>query len=592
MSVTRQKHRVLRPASALVLGLLCAQSPAWGAGKKSSAEKAQSPTRPDEDEIVEEIPTTASVLQTGRGLADPNLAVRLDSLEQQNQELTGRLKDLERRMQIVSNPPSSVRINGYIDFGFFGFFRGNGSGITTYAPPDSPFTKYTGISNSTERNAAYRADQRVQRFPEFFAPCGYGDDGAVARCDRAPAAGIAQNRWHFLGDPLATAINTPGHPADTRAQNNPSQSSLAVPYDFIQSGGRPSFIINEVNIMPIAKLGEGLKAQASINFYPRGASISIGDKQDGGSVQPAGPTAVGDYLWVDFAFLEYSTAFRNGHHLLSVFAGRFDPNIGIEYRVRKSPDRFGVTPSLLCRYSCGTPLGVKARGQFFDELFTVALAVHNGSSYMEIFRFSENTDKKYMKTLSGRASVHCFEKNHCQKINAELGVSGEFGGQVDGFYDIGQSEFDPFVKQWTIDVDLHVEWKGLELRAEFLKTVADGYFGSLTKPALPRLEALGFYAETSYRFLNWLGGMIRFDLRDASHVDYSVPFAYVSSLWRVTAAARLDINDNIALKTEFVHVQPFGRMADGLEDMRDAASMNAAGAYAADYFTSSLVLRY
>jgi len=559
----------------------------------ASAAHMPSPTKPDEDEIVEEIPTAASVqaAQGGRPL-DLGLAGRLESLEQANQDLKNRLRDLEKRITMVTNPETALRIQGYIDFGFFGFFRGNGSGITTYSPPDSPFTKYAGISNPEQRNAAYRSDERVQRFPEFFSPCGFAADGSVARCEKAPASGISQNRWHFLGDPLATTINTPGHPADIRAQNNPSQSSLAVPYDYIQSGGRPTFIINELNLMPIAKLGAGLKAQASVNFYPRSASISVGDKQDGGGVLPAGPTSVGDYLWVDFAFLEYATAFQNGRHQLSIFAGRFDPNIGIEYRVRKSPDRFGVTPSLLCRYSCGTPLGLKARGQFFDELITFALAIHNGPSYMETFRFAENTDKKFMKTISGRASIHCSEKNHCQKVNVELGVSGEFGGQVDGFYDVGQGEFDPFVKQWTVDVDLHVEFRGLELRAEFLKTVADGFQGSATKPALPRLEAIGFYAETSYRFLNWLGGMVRFDLRDASHIDYSIPFAYVASLWRVTAGARFDINDNVAVKAEFVHVQPFGRMADGLNDMRVATGSTTAGDFAADYVTSSVVLRY
>lgn len=582
------------------LGLLWDAGTALAAGGKhrppaaaTAQAQAPSPMKPDDDEIVEEIPTAQTVTGGPAVRAgDVNLMARLDSLEQNNNDLKNRLRDLEKRMQMVTNPETALRIQGYIDFGFFGFFRGNGSGITTYTPPDSPFTKYSNVSDPAARNGLYRNDERVQRFPEFFSPCGFAADGSVARCEKAPQSGISQSRWHFLGDPLATAINTPGHPADIRAQNDPTQTSLAVPYDHIQSGGRPTFIINELNLMPIAKLGAGLKAQASVNFYPRGASISVGDKQDAGGVQPAGPTSVGDYLWVDFAFLEYATAFQDGRHQLSIFAGRFDPNIGIEYRVRKSPDRFGVTPSLLCRYSCGTPLGLKARGQFFDEFVTFALAVHNGSSYMETFRFSENTDKKYMKTISGRASVHCSDKNYCHKVDVEIGVSGEFGGQVDGFYDVGQGEFDPFVKQWTIDVDLHVEFRGLEVRAEYLKTVADGYYGSATKPALPRLEAQGFYVETSYRFLNWLGGLIRFDLRDASHIDYSLPFAYVASLWRVTAGARFDINNNLAVKTEFVHVQPFGRMADGLNDMRVAANTSTAGDFAADYFTSSLVIRY
>jgi hypothetical protein len=543
-----------------------------------------------DDEIVEVAPSADP--RVGR----PSLDVqgRLDSLEQQNSDLTARLKDMERRLTIVTNPPTSVRLTGYIDFGFFAFFRGNGSGITTYTPNPGTESQYTGISDAATRNAAIRGDARTQRFPEFFAPCGYDDGTNVpVQCPRSPAAGLNQARWHFLGDPLATAINSAGHPGDTRSQNNPSQTSQAVPYDYIQSGGRPTFIINEVNVSPIAKLGEGFLAMASINLYPRSASVSVGDKMDGGSVAPAGPTKVGDYLWVDLAYLEYATAWKSGRHQLSIFAGRFDPNIGIEYRVRKSPDRFGVTPSLICRYSCGTPIGLKARGQFFDELITVALAVHNSASYQEqLFRFAEDTDKKYMKTVSGRASVHCSEKNHCSKFNLEVGLSGEFGGEVDGFYNVGQSEFNPFVKQWTVDIDLHLEYRGFEFRAEYLKTQADGYYGSDVKPALPRLTAQGAYLEGSYRLLNWLGVMLRWDVRDAVHTDYTVPFAYDALLWRVTGAVRFDINDSIALKTEFVHVQPFGRMADGLNDMKDATAMGTAGDFAADYFTSSLVLRY
>ena len=98
--------------------------------------------------------------------------------------------------------------------------------------------------------------------------------------------------------------------------------------------------------------------------------------------------------------------------------------------------------------------------------------------------------------------------------------------------------------------------------------------------------------EGSYRILNWLGAMARWDVRDAIHVDYSVPFAYDSLLWRLTVGARVDINDNIAIKAEYLHVQPFGRMSEGLEDMKDPSGMSTAGDYAADYLTSSLVLRY
>ena len=566
----------------------------------SQGPPASSPTKPDEDEIVEV--ATPDSGRPGRGqpvAVDVNLQARLDQLEQQNNDLTSKLADIERRLSIVTNPPISVRLTGYLDFGFFAFISGNGSGITNYLA--QPANKYTSIADPTERREKYYSDPQVQRFPEFFAPCGFTDSHDVVPCPRAPSTGLNQLRWHFLGDPLATAINSAGHPADTRSQNDPGQTSQAVPYDYIQSGGRPTFIINELNLTPIIKLDalKGLSALASINFYPRTASVSIGDKLDGGSVVPAGPTKVGDYLWVDLAFLEYNTHFGAGRHEISIFAGRFDPNIGIEYRVRKAPDRFGITPSLICRYSCGTPLGIKLRGQFWDEFISIALGVHNGPSYQENFRFSENTDKKYMKTFSGRISLHCNERNRCKKFNFELGFSGEFGGEVDGFYDIGRSEFDPFVAQWTIDVDLHFEYRGFEFRGEFLKSQADGYIGSDVKPSLPRLTVQGAYTEASYHVTNWFALLARWDYRDAVHLDYSVPFAYVSTIWRITAGLRFDINQSVALKAEFVHLQPFGRTAEGLADNAAAGiagnpllGLNTAGDFAADYVTTSLVLRY
>ena len=568
-------------------GTAAAKRTAVSATTTSQGPVAASPTKPDEDEIVEVATPDGARPARGGGTAaaDPTLQARLEQLEQQHVDLSSKLHDLERQLQNVTNPLTAVRLTGYIDFGFFSFINGNGSGITNYLPnPTNPAA-----------NNAY-----VQRFPEFFAPCSSNASNQITPCPQTGTTALNQPRWHFLGDPLGTAINSAGHPADTRSQNYGSQTSQAVPYDYIQSGGKPTFIINELNLMPIVKLDalKGLSALASINFYPRTASVSLGDKLDGGSVVAGGPTKVGDYVWVDMAFLEYATRFGDGKHMLNIFAGRFDPNIGIEYRVRKAPDRFGVTPSLICRYSCGTPLGLKIRGQFFDELISLALAIHNSGSYQEIFRFSENTDKKYMKTASGRLALHCNERNHCKKVNLELGVSGEFGGEVDGFYDVGRSEFDPFVAQWTFDVDLHLEFRGFELRAEFLKSQADGYYGP-AKSSLPRLVVQGAYVEASYHLTNWLGVIGRWDFRDATHIDYSVPFAYISTIWRVTAGLRFDINNNVAFKAEFLHLQPFGRMKEGLDDNAALGVMNnplagvsTAGDFAADYVTTSLVLRY
>jgi len=44
-----------------------------------------------------------------------------------------------------------------------------------------------------------------------------------------------------------------------------------------------------------------------------------------------------------------------------------DSVIGIDYRVRKANQRFGITPPLIARYTTGTPLGVKFRSKLFDR---------------------------------------------------------------------------------------------------------------------------------------------------------------------------------------------------------------------------------
>ena len=61
-------------------------------------------------------------------------------------------------------------------------------------------------------------------------------------------------------------------------------------------------------------------------------------------------------------------------------------------------------------------------------------------------------------------------------------------------------------------------------------------------------------------------------------------------LWRLTLGARVDINDSIAVKAEYLHLQPFGRMANLLDE--SAAAAPNGGAYAGDYLTTSLVLKY
>ena len=71
-------------------------------------------------------------------------------------------------------------------------------------------------------------------------------------------------------------------------------------------------------------------ASASINFTPRtGSNFSLGDSFD-----------------VDIAQVEW---LPTESQRTSIFVGKMDSVLGIEYRDRKSDKRFGITPSLMAR---------------------------------------------------------------------------------------------------------------------------------------------------------------------------------------------------------------------------------------------------
>src|SRR5204862_7992807 len=128
--------------------------------------------------------------------------------------------------------------------------------------------------------------------------------------------------WVMMGDIVSPAVNSRGEIADQG-----TEATGAVPrFDSVHSHGAPSFIANEVNLTLTSGLGESAVASASVNFVPRSGS----DFQ------------LGDFLDVDIAQLEWmpTKAQRT-----SIFVGKFDSVIGIEYRERKAVQRFGITPS-------------------------------------------------------------------------------------------------------------------------------------------------------------------------------------------------------------------------------------------------------
>jgi hypothetical protein len=335
-------------------------------------------------------------------------------------------------------------------------------------------------------------------------------------------AGVVPGSWVFYGDPMSTAINSRGDVADTG-------ESRAVTYDPINSRGKSTMLVNAVNLALFAGLGENAQLNASVDFVPRARDIS----------DPSGVFA-GDYLDVKLAYAEWRPQLDALDLMVQV--GKFDSVLGFEYRSIESPDRVGVTPSLICRYTCGRPIGIKSRARFLDEALVLNVAITNGSHFHEGFPFASETDTNQMKTGAGRLSYQIAKQ-------IELGVSGAWGAQ----------DFQPEddVWQWHWGADIHVEYKDFELAAEYVKGKARGKTSAPTMmtPNPPRcdvapcLEYQGAYGLVAYRVTNVFVPYARVDWRDALHWA-GASFVYISPLVRATVGLRAEIGTRVIAKLE------------------------------------------
>lgn len=445
-----------------------------------------------------------------------------------NAEADARMQALEARLQKVEEDlelakednafleeklsalaPLSGKIGGYLDFGFF-TTTGNGAGT--------------------------RSDLVQTYFPEYV--------------NRIPGS------WVFMGDPLSTTINSRGDVADTG-------DSRAITFDPVNSRGKSSFIVNALNLTLFTGIGETAQFNASVDLVPRARDVS----------DPNG-VFVGDYIDIKLAYGEWRPRIGGDDPKfdLMVQAGKFDSVLGFEYRSIESPDRLGVTPSLICRYTCGRPLGVKARAQFLDKALIANVSVTNGSSFHEGFPFANEIDSNHMKTVAGRLSYSIANK-------VEVGASGAWGAQD------FQTSSD--VYQWHAGVDVHAEIKDLELTAEFVRGRAKGDT-SMIGPRCdiaPCLKYYGGYLLAGYRVNNVFVPYVRADFRDAMHWA-GASFVYISQATRFTLGVRAEIGSRVILKVEGTlnrEIDP--EQLIGGEPTRIPTIPN-------DVVTSSLVIKY
>jgi len=354
--------------------------------------------------------------------------------------------------------------------------------------------------------------------------------------------------WVFLGDLLSPMVNSRGEPASLG--NLPGVNR----FDSVDSNGAPGFIVNEVNLNLQAGMGSSALATASFDFMPRTGS----------------DFSVGDFFEVDLAQLEWMpTESRR----TSIFVGKMESVLGIEYRDRKASQRFGITPSLIARYTTGTPLGLKVRSKLGEkEWLILAAAVTNGSSVIETFHFYDEVDSNAGKTVSGRIAIA-----PPLPFRLEIGASGLYGPQ--------DRALDSRNAMWFAGADLQLHVGRLDVKGEYLIGRAPGetdiMYDPKHRPYGLRLNN-GAYLEANVMVTPWLGILARGDLRDAL-VLLGSPDAmggadriYVTKGWRATGGLRIVPNQHVIIKAEYLHNGEYG----GVPAIRN------------DVLTSSLVLVY
>ncbi len=397
-----------------------------------------------------------------------------------------------------------------------------------------------------ELEAKLEMNEKVRRARFPVKITGHGDVGFFATSPQGDGSGFRRDDghvifpehrqigWVFYGDLLATMVNSRGDVADL------GEAPGVDRFDSVNSENNPSFLVNELSIGIQAGLGDRALFTSSVNFTPRtGTEFRLGDSFD-----------------LDLAQLEW-LPFANGK--TSVFIGKVDSVIGHEYKTRKAPQRFGITPSLLARYTTGTAVGLKARSKLLNDRVIVATALTNGSFGTEQFHFHSEVDSNAFKTVSGKVSVRV----PLGIGTFEVGPSGQWGTQ-DGTPDGADA-------MWTIGIDAELEAERFAVKAQWLKAKAPG--NEVTKAYRLDLKN-GGYVEANVILTPIIGLLARAEFRDAE-VQEGMERLYITKNYRGTAGVRLIFNPNAILKAEYSHNGEYGGMPGIPDDVVTTSAVMA-----------------
>jgi hypothetical protein len=279
-----------------------------------------------------------------------------------------------------------------------------------------------------------------------------------------------------------------------------------------------------------------------------------------GRLDPGEPLAQDERLRVPLAHVRWTPRFGDAIGL-TFYAGKIDSVLGIEYRRQDAPLRLGVTPSLLCRYTCGRPVGLAARAD--GPHWRAALALVNGDLFDDAFLPHDEVDSNRGKTVAARAAL----RGSFLRV-AELGASAALGSQ--------DEQRDDGLLQWHVGADLQLEDDLGRVEAEWIRGRAPG--AAEGGVACAAADCLRY--QSAYLLVGWFATPLltvyaRGDWRDATH-RRGVDFAYESRELRHTLGARYDVTAGVALKLEWLGIHEL----DPVPDFGD------------DVLTSSLVVDY
>ncbi|MDX2023795.1 MAG: hypothetical protein SF187_26390 [Deltaproteobacteria bacterium] len=370
----------------------------------------------------------------------------------------------------------------------------------------------------------------------FFAPMGNNGVGYTRDVANRQFPQYRPFAWTFLGDILGSTINSRGEAADLGDAPGVDR------FDSVNSDGAAGFIANELNMRIGYALSENAILRTSVNFIPRSGNQDF---------------SLGDFVEADIAELEYVLT-EDGN--TSLFVGKMLPVFGIEYKDRKSDQRFGVTPSLISRYTTGPQLGLKLRSKLLNDWVILAGSVTNNSSTTEQFDFYREIDRNNSKTLNGRVALSAPLLHN----RLELGFSGEWGAQ--------DKDRSGGREIWFLGVDLQYLGTSVWLKAQAMRGGAPGTADDRVWGL--KLRNSG-YVEVDWMFLPRVGTILRAELRDA-FVTLGTERAYLTKQMRFTGGARVVLNEHMFVKAEYYYNREYG----GVEQFRN------------NMFTSSLVLAY